>query len=67
MHEENMETIEIQIDTDLLDQLLSVITPMGLTPEQLIQSFFEWCVNPDTKEDAMAWLLKCKEEFSHVE
>lgn len=67
MHEENMETIEIQIDADLLDQLLAVITPMGLTPEQLMLSFFEWCVSPDTRDEAMAWLLKCKEEYRYAE
>lgn len=64
MRDEHMETIEIQFDSDLLDQLLAVITPIGLTPEQLIHSFFAWCVDPATKDEAMAWLLKCKEEFT---
>ena len=54
------EIIEIEVDADLLEQVNRVIEPMGLTPEQLIQLFFEWCVNPDTKADAIEWLLACR-------
>ena len=39
------------------------ITPMGLTPEMLVRQFFEWCVNPETRDEAAAWLPKCKEEM----
>lgn len=63
MYEENLEVIEIEVDSELLEQLKEIIAPMGLTPEELIQRFFEWCVDPETKDDATAWLLKCKEEM----
>ena len=52
------EIIEIEVDAE---QVNRIIEPMGLTSERLIQLFFEWLVNPDTKEDAVAWLLNCKD------
>lgn len=55
--DDGMEIIEIEVDADLLTQLNQIIVPMGLTPERLIQLFFEWCVNPVTQSDAIAWLL----------
>lgn len=61
--DDNMEIIEIKVDSELLEQLEEVITPMGLTLEMLIQMFFEWCVNPETKDEAIAWLQKRKEEL----
>lgn len=62
MSEDNMEIVEIQVDSELLEQLTEIISPMGLTPEMLIRMFFEWCVNPETRDEAVAWLLKWKEE-----
>ena len=63
MSEDNMETIVIEVDAELLEQLNEVIRPMGLTPEILVKQFIEWCVTPETREKAMNWLLKCKEEL----
>lgn len=51
------EIIEIEVDAELLEQVNRIIEPMGLTPERLIQLFFEWLVNPDTQAEAIAWLL----------
>lgn len=62
MTDAKMELVEIEVDADLLEQLKAVITPMGITPEMLIVRFFEWCVAPETRDDAMAWLLKHKED-----
>lgn len=62
MSDKKWETIEIQIDEELKQQVEKLIAPMGLTMERLIQMFFEWLVNPDTTEEAIAWLLKAKEE-----
>lgn len=63
MREDNMETIVIEVDAELLEQLNEVIRPMGLTPEMLAKQFIEWCVAPKTRDEAAAWLLKCKEEL----
>jgi len=63
MSDTKWETIEIQIDEELKQQVEKLIAPMGLTMERLIQMFFEWLVNPDTTEEAVAWLLKAKEEI----
>ena len=51
------EIIEIEVDAELLEQVNRIIEPMGLTSERLIQLFFEWLVNPDTQDEAIAWLL----------
>ena len=51
------EIIEIKVDAELLEQVNRIIEPMGLTPERLIQLFFEWLVNPDTQAEAIAWRL----------
>lgn len=62
MDKDNMEVIEIEVDSDLLEQLKEVLTPMGLTPEELVQMFFEWCADLETKDEAMAWILEHKDE-----
>jgi len=62
MCDDGRETVVVQIDADLLEQLTQIIEPMGLTPEMLIVRFFEWCVAPETKDEAIAWLLKHKED-----
>lgn len=59
---DRMEIIEIAIDADLLEQLNLIIEPMGLTPERLIQLFFAWCANPETRAEAIAWLLSHRTE-----
>ena len=51
------EIIEIEVDAELLEQVNRIIEPMGLTPKRLIQLLFEWLVNPDTRAEAIAWLL----------
>ena len=63
MSKDNMVTISVEVDSELLEQLNAIIAPMGLTPEILFARFLEWCVAPETRDEAMAWLLKCKEEL----
>ena len=36
MREDMMETIVVEVDAELLEQLNEVIRPMGLTPEMLV-------------------------------
>ena len=60
--EENLETIEIEVDAELLRQVEELIQPMGINMEQLIQMFFSWVVNPNTQEEAITQLLKWKEQ-----
>lgn len=62
MRNDNLVTISVEVDSELLEQLNAIIAPMGLTPEMLFTCFLEWCVAPETRDEAMAWLLKCKEE-----
>ena len=52
------ESVEIQIDSDLLSQLQVILNPMGLTPEHLVQGFFSWCVDPNTQQNALVWMLQ---------
>lgn len=63
MSDAKWETIEIQIDEELKQQVEKLIAPVGLTMERLLQMFFEWLVNPNTTEKAAAWLLKAKRKF----
>ena len=60
--EKNLETIEIEVDAELLRQVEELIRPMGINMEQLIQMFFSWVVNPNTREEAITQLLKWKEQ-----
>lgn len=60
--EENLEIIEIEVEAELLRQVEEVIQPMGINMEQLIQMFFSWVVDPNTREEAITQLLKWKEQ-----
>ena len=60
--EENLQTIEIEVDAELLRQVEELIQPMGINMEQLIQMFFSWVVDPNTREEAITQLLKWKEQ-----
>ena len=44
-------------------QIKEIITPLGWTVERLIVRFLEWLVDPETQEEAIAWLMKAKEEL----
>lgn len=60
--EENLQTIEIEGNAELLRQAKELIQPMGINMEQLIQMFFSWVVDPNTREEAITQLLKWKEQ-----
>lgn len=60
---DNTVTIEIQVDAELHAQVQEILDSMGWTIEEWVQRFIEWCVNPETKDEAEAWMLKCKEEM----
>ena len=60
--EENLEIIEIEVDAELLRQVEELIQPMGINMEQLIQMFFSWVVDPNTREEAITQLRKWKEQ-----
>jgi len=62
MDEDGLVTVEVEVDVELLRQVEKLIEPMGITVEQLLVRFFEWLVHPDTTEEAVALLLKWKEE-----
>jgi len=64
MNGDNLVTIEVEIDAELLRQVKELIEPMGITVEQLLVRFLEWLVHPDTTEEAVALLLKWKEELA---
>lgn len=63
-HREETGQAEIEVDADLLEQVTEIIKPMGLTPEVLIKQFVEWCVAPETRNEAVVWLHKIKKESS---
>lgn len=62
MINDNLETIEIEVDSELLRQVEELIRPMDITMERLLQEFFGWLVHPDTTEVAVTQILKWKEK-----
>ena len=42
-------TVTIEVDAELLAQVTELLRPYGMTPEDLVVKFFEYCVDPKTK------------------
>ncbi len=56
-------TITIEVDAELLAQVTEVLKPYGLTPEDAVVQFIEYCVDPKTQDHAIELLKKWKEEL----
>ena len=54
-----METIEIEIDSELLHAVEEVLQPYGITVTQLVELFFKWCA--ECPEEAKEYLIQCKD------
>ena len=50
------ERIQLEIEKGVFDQVSELIAPMHISHEKLIAAFLKWCTDPDTQEEAMAWL-----------
>lgn len=57
-----METVEICVDADLLKKVRQILIPYGLTPEDAIVLFLEFCANPETQQQAISLLLQWRDE-----
>lgn len=55
---DNLVTMEIEIEIDLLDKLEELLRPYNLTPEDWIVMALEYLVYPATKDQAEKWLGK---------
>ena len=62
MGDEKVE-VTIKVDADLLAKVTELLKPYGLTPEDLVIKFLEYCVDPKTSNHAIELLKKWKEEF----
>lgn len=60
-------TITIEIDAELLEQVTEVLKPYGLTPEDVVVQFIEYCVDPKTQDHAIELLKQWKEEQELLE
>lgn len=60
-------TITIEIDAELLEQVTEVLKPYGLTPEDVVVQFIEYCVDPETQDHAIELLKQWKEEQELLE
>lgn len=60
-------TITIEINAELLAQVTEVLRPYGMTPEDAVVQFFEYCVNPRTQDHAIELLKQWKEEQDLME
>lgn len=50
------ERIQLEIEMGIFDQVSELIAPMHISHEGLITAFLKWCTDPNTQEEAMAWL-----------
>lgn len=55
---EGKDLIQVGIETELYTQISELIAPIHICHEELVAAFLQWCANPDTQEDATAWLRK---------
>lgn len=60
-------TITIEVDAELLAQVTEVLKPYGLTPEDAVVKFFEYCADPKTQDHAIELLKQWKEEQELLE
>lgn len=67
MMDDGKVTITIEVDAELLAQVAEVLKPYGLTPEDAIVQFFEYCADPKTQDHAIELLKKWKEEQDLLE
>lgn len=60
-------TVTIEVDAELLAQVTEVLKPYGLTPEDAVVQFIEYCVAPETQDRAIKLLKRWKKEQEEVE
>lgn len=56
MREKEMVTITVAIEEELLEQARAILAPLGLTPEDAIRMFIEFCGDSENKEVAITML-----------
>ena len=56
-------TITIEVDAELLAQVTEILKPYGLTPEDAVVQFFEYCADPKIQVHAIELLKQWKEEL----
>ena len=67
MMDDGKVTITIEVDAELLAQVAEVLKPYGLTPEDAVVQFFEYCADSKTQNHAIELLKKWKEEQDFLE
>ena len=66
MSKGKMVTISVEIDNELLEQARAVLAPLGLTPEDALRMFIEFCGDPRNEEAAKAMIKRWLEEEDGV-
>lgn len=56
MSEKEMVTITVEIEEELLEQARAILAPLGLTPEDALRMFIEFCGDPKNEEAAIAMI-----------
>ena len=61
-------TVEItfEIDAELYEKVKEMYAPQGITPEQLIVDFINFCAAPETRQQAKELLAKWKKQDDAV-
>ena len=66
MSKGKMVTISVEIDNELLEQARAVLAPLGLTPEDALRMFIEFCGDPRNEEAPKAMIKRWLEEEDGV-
>ncbi len=56
MSEKEMVTITVEIEEELLEQARAILAPLGLTPEDALRMFIEFCGDPKNEEAAITMI-----------
>ncbi len=62
MNQKNLVTIEVEIDDELLKQVRAILQPLGLTPEDALRIFIEFCGDSKNEEVGKEMILRWIEE-----
>ena len=60
--ENELVSIEIEVDMELLREVEKVLLPYRITPEQAVVMFLKFCANPATQKIAVDMIIRWKRE-----
>lgn len=62
MNDRKMVTIEVEVDTELCEKARAVLEPQGITLEDALRMFIEYCADSRNREAVIAMINSWIEE-----